>query len=409
MCDSFFSSTYSEARRRFVDASDAIGADHSSHPIGDHDDLSIDVAVIGEKEAPAIVVSSGVHGVEGFVGSAIQLSLLDRLAANGPGGIKYVLIHAVNPYGFEHIRRFNEEGIDLNRNFHRSDESYSGAAEAYVQLNDFLNPASPPSRTEVFTLKALWLIWQNGMSAMKEAVARGQYEYPRGLFYGGSERSESFRIVRRHCDDWIGDSKDVIHFDVHSGLGKFADYKLLIGESDSQECAWYEKTFGSEVVESLTRGGMAYTVSGLFCDWMKHHFGGRRYRSLGIEFGTYNVIRVLAAIRAENRAHHYAGPGEPCFQRAKSELLECFLSPLTSVAEGNGGVWTSGDPPRRGRSLSQFETDTRIRDRVTAISFGRHVGGYVEPLPAPSGGKQRECRKRPCPRDRTQNVSGGLE
>jgi hypothetical protein len=42
--------------------------------------LAIDVALIGTQDASRLVmISSGVHGVEGFAGSAIQLSILAQL------------------------------------------------------------------------------------------------------------------------------------------------------------------------------------------------------------------------------------------------------------------------------------------------------------------------------------------
>ena len=33
------------------------------------------------------------------------------------GRVAVLLVHAVNPYGFSHLRRANEDHIDLNRNF----------------------------------------------------------------------------------------------------------------------------------------------------------------------------------------------------------------------------------------------------------------------------------------------------
>ncbi|MEQ1775249.1 MAG: DUF2817 domain-containing protein, partial [Burkholderiales bacterium] len=50
----------------------------------------------------------------------------------------------------------------------------------------------------------------------------------------------------------------------------------------------------------------------------------RRYCFAGAEFGTYDVIRVLAALRAENRAHHYCAPDSRAYLRAKEEIRECF-------------------------------------------------------------------------------------
>ena len=351
MSDFYFSKTYSEARRRFTDAAATVGADVDSYKVDaeSQDELAIDVAVLGAENDPAVVVSSGVHGVEGFFGSAVQLALLERLSqANSRRNIRYVLIHSVNPFGFSRLRRFNEDNVDLNRNFLTSADDYAGAPYGYAGLNGFLNPESPPSRFEPFKLKAIWHIRRKGLQALKEAVAGGQYEYPRGLFFGGKGPCKSTQLVQENCDSWLGSSQKIVHIDFHSGLGPFGTYKLLLSESsDSEYYSWYTETFGAECVEPLSEpDGTAYTVSGPFVGWMQSHFSARDYRLVGAEFGTYDVIRVLGAIRAENRAHHYGSERSPLYQWAKKELLECFCPNAPSwrhqVVESGLGIIGQG-------------------------------------------------------------------
>ena len=36
-----------------------------------------------------------------------------------------------------------------------------------------------------FALRAGWLILREGMPSLKQSVVGGQYEYPKGLFFGG--------------------------------------------------------------------------------------------------------------------------------------------------------------------------------------------------------------------------------
>jgi hypothetical protein len=333
----YFSNTYAEARRRFIDFSVKIGATLNSYEVdcGDQDDeLAMDVALLGPSDAPTIVVSSGVHGVEAFFGSAVQLALLEQLdRATDESNLRYVLIHAVNPFGFAKIRRFNEDNVDLNRNFLSRVSDYRGAPEGYAELDKFLNPASPPSRFEPFKLRALRSIWRHGRQALKQSVAGGQYEYPRGLFFGGRGPSKSTRLVQQNCDSWIGLAEKIVHIDFHSGLGSFGSYKLLVAEeAGADSVAWYESAFGAECVEPLAVGQCpqddesrtAYQASGVFGEWMQTHFHSREYRFAAAEFGTYNVIRVCRALRAENRAHHHGAAHSKVYQSAKAELLECF-------------------------------------------------------------------------------------
>ena len=327
-----FSPSYEVARRRFRDAATEAGATVEQLNVGTGEagaDHTIDVATVGSREPTwAVVVSSGVHGVEGVFGSAIQLAWLLRLAGGTPpaAGGAVILVHTVNPYGFARLRRTNEDNVDLNRNYLDTDEAYAGAPDGYEALNPFLNPASPPLPIDPFRLQALWYIWRLGLPALKNAVAGGQYRFPRGLFFGGHGPAASTRIMRRHLAGWLGGAPRAVHVDLHSGLGSYGHYRLLLEESAaSPNVEWYRDTFGAELVEPLANaGGTSYTTSGTLGRWAVTHLSGIRYRFVNAEFGTYPIVRVLGALRAENRTHFFDRPGTRAHQRAKAELLECF-------------------------------------------------------------------------------------
>jgi hypothetical protein len=86
---------------------------HPSARGPDDGELAMDVARVGPPDADALlVVSSATHGVEGFCGSGIQVALLGDpavAAALASSGAALLLVHAVNPYGFAHVRRTNAE------------------------------------------------------------------------------------------------------------------------------------------------------------------------------------------------------------------------------------------------------------------------------------------------------------
>ena len=327
-----FSPSYEVARRRFRDAARAAGTTVEQHRVDTGEagvDFTIDVATVGAREPSwAVVVSSGVHGVEGFFGSAIQLAWLSGQTGGEPppGGGVVVLIHAVNPSGFARLRRTNEHNVDLNRNFLDTADAYTGAPDGYETVDPFLNPASPPSLLEPFRLKALWHIRQHGLSALKDAVAGGQYRFPRGLVFGGHGPASSTRIMRHHLTGWLGGAPRAVHVDLHSGLGAHGRYRLLLEESaPSPNIEWYRDTFGSEVVEAGSGGGgTAYEASGTLGGWAVTHLGDTRYRFVCAEVGTYPIVRVLGSLRAENRVHFFGQPSSRAHRRAKAELLECF-------------------------------------------------------------------------------------
>ena len=329
---SYFSSDYATARERFRRAAAAAGCALYAYPIRASgplaEALTIDVAVAeSAATAGAVVISSGLHGVEGYFGSAVQLALLDEWQRqNGARpAIRCVLVHALNPYGFAWRRRCNEDNVDLNRNLLADGEAFEGCADGYRKLDRLLNPATPPSRWEPVALKLAAAIARHGMPAFKQAVASGQYEYPRGLFYGGARPSQTAEILAAHFAEWLGDSARVMHVDLHSGLGAWGTYKLLLERSLSVENRQrLARWFGPEALEVSDAQGVSYTVRGGFGGWCAVHGRGRDYVYATAEFGTYAPIRVLAGLRAENQAYHWGQAHAASTVRTRERLRELF-------------------------------------------------------------------------------------
>lgn len=332
MAESNFSDDYATARDRFREASVALGWEMRSYPIDlqspNGDDLTIDVAVTpGDRTRNTLVLSSGLHGVEGFLGSAVQLALLRKHATRGDvnRSIRLVLVHGLNPFGFAWRRRPNEANVDLNRNFLLAGESFRGSPQNYPKLDRMLNPKRPPSRWEPVSLKILLTIMRYGLPALKQAVAFGQYDFPQGLFYGGDRPSRTSEILGANLDEWLGDSRKVVHIDFHTGLGKWASHKLLVDYPlDQVQRQRLSDWFGPDSLEGVDVQRVAYAVRGSIGKWCVSRNAGRDYMYVAAEFGTYRVIQVLAGLRAENQAHHWCRPEDASTEQAKRHLVELF-------------------------------------------------------------------------------------
>jgi len=76
----------------------------------DDPDYTMDIAVIPGNVPGWVIHTSGMHGVEGYAGSAIQVAALQLLwqqlqsssSSSSPPRPTLVLVHAVNPYGMAH-------------------------------------------------------------------------------------------------------------------------------------------------------------------------------------------------------------------------------------------------------------------------------------------------------------------
>jgi hypothetical protein len=293
--------------------------------------LGIDFARSGDERARSVVVvSSGLHGVEGYFGAAVQLALLrdENTIADLPRGVALVLIHALNPWGFAWIRRTNEANVDLNRNFLLPGEPYEGSPAHYAALDPLLNPKRPPRRFDSFRLRAILAIVRHGMPELKQAIAGGQYAFPRGLFYGGQAPSPTYRLLDQFLPRFLDGAERVLHFDFHTGLGRWATYQLLVDVGlEPQLFEWSRAHFGPRVVQCDPRESIAYQARGDLASWCRARFPGCTYDLLCAEFGTYPALRVLAALRAENQAHFWARPDQPIARRAKKWLLDAFVPP----------------------------------------------------------------------------------
>lgn len=327
-----FSPNYTTARNRFCASALALGCRLETYPIEqtgpDGEDLTIDVAIVGNSHPQQVlVVSSGLHGVEGFFGSAVQYALLEEYLVDWSAtqGMTLVLLHALNPYGFAWRRRWNEENIDLNRNFLLPGEEYTGSPARYGDFNAFFNPTSPPSRFEPFLIKAIATIVRHGITSLTNTLPVGQYDFPQGLFFGGHRPSKTYQILQANLPQWIGDATDVLHLDFHTGLGKKATYQLFIDDSpDSESAQWLTEKFGADVVRPYEPGGNAYKIRGGLGTWCQAMFPQCNYKFLTAEFGTYPVIQVVEALRAENRAHFFTPPNHPAQEWTRQRLVEVF-------------------------------------------------------------------------------------
>ncbi len=313
-----FSASYLEARDRFRDAAARAGATHralSITPSSDGSPLTCDVATLGSGPK-TLVVSSGIHGVEGFVGSAIQIDLLEH----PPEGVRIVLFHALNPYGMSERRRVNESNVDLNRNFLGAGDSYGGSPDGHAIVSPLLNPETPYRGADGFLLRAALAIARHGFRPLKQATMEGQYDHPKALFYGGHKLERGPVLLLDAMLEALTGAEQVIQLDVHSGLGTYGGATVLATESLSKEALAAASAALGAPVQPWHQEGVAYAIRGGYGDAVVRLLPGTRIRFFTIEVGTARPLEVIQSLRAENQATHWGGD----LERARSKLLRTF-------------------------------------------------------------------------------------
>jgi len=326
-----FSSDYKEARKKFLDASHAAGASVESFknpntgPEGGP--LLTDVAFIGPKDVKAILVLvSGTHGVEGFVGSGIQTGLLkEGIASSLNPSMSIVMIHAINPYGFAYLRRFNEDNIDLNRNFVDHSKPHP-TNHGYEKLQDAISPKSISfwaNAKSIFSIFRYRLMY--GTAELKKAISGGQYTDPQGLFYGGHGETWSNKTIRAISKRYLSKAKRVVIIDFHTGLGPFGNAEVILNESEHSPAYKRAEEWWGDRAKTTASGE---SVSGHLETTLKLAFPkmlpNTEVTAVSLEFGTLPALKVFRALRAENWIYHYGGMNNPKAKDIKMELLRAF-------------------------------------------------------------------------------------
>jgi hypothetical protein len=328
-----FASDYPSARDRFRAAAAAAGWTTTTVELPgtapDGTALAIDAAESGptDPDRPVLVLSSGLHGVEGHFGSAVQVAVLEAIAEGTawPAAVRGLFIHALNPFGFAWSRRCDDANRDINRAFRWPRMPVPGSDATYGEIDRLLNPQRRPSFNDFFTVRLLAQALRRGPAVLKRTIASGQRSFPKGLFFSGLDDPSLQGVLERELPRWIGDAADVLHLDLHTGLGRRAEASLIVDYViDDETRAWWTGAFGSQILHEPLRDANAYTATGSLGQWCVNRGFAGRYRFAFAEFGTVSPARVLAALRAENQAHHWASPSDPIVRKAKARLRDVF-------------------------------------------------------------------------------------
>ena len=316
---------YAACRARFRHAATVAGATLHSAPIDgagpDGADLTIDVALLGPAQPERLLVLlSGVHGVEGFVGSAIQCDLLEAPPALPPRtGV--LLVHAVNPWGMAWLRRQNEHNVDLNRNWARSRTPFPANPD-YADLHPDLCPADLGDTREFLTRMQAH-VDRLGLARVAAAISGGQDTHPDGMHYAGVTTEDSnllLAVTLPGLADPGGALREVLVVDLHTGEGGPGEVVLLAGgPAGSPNHEWLVARFGTDAVRATDGSTPGRIAPGVASCWpgAAHHF-------VTVEFGTVSDARQLAAARDELWWHTQGDASDPRAVAARAAYRRAF-------------------------------------------------------------------------------------
>jgi hypothetical protein len=199
-------------------------------------DLTIDGLYIPPSESceNLVIVSSGVHGPEGYVGSALQGIILDKVLPRlDLKRMGVLLLHSLNPYGFKYHRRQTENNVDLNRNFDLRPEHFRTYNKGYEKVMRIVQPEGVVESFNGQLLKSfvylgsLLALGDISLDEMAQALGGGQFGQEQGLHFGGKEPEPQVHHVHDIFQEYGDDYKSILLLDIHSGLGEWGSLHLM--------------------------------------------------------------------------------------------------------------------------------------------------------------------------------------
>lgn len=328
-----FSSSYAEARGRFIDAARANGArvyqyrdPKQKGPEGEA--LCLDVAVAGPENAERVlVVASGTHGIEGFAGSAAQTAWL---AGGGAGRLPkrtaMALFHALNSWGFAHRARGTDENVDLNRNFIDHTGPYP-ANPGYAEVHPIVTPETWDDATQAEVFRQLDALRARiGEKAFSTAFNGGQFSHPDGIYFGGRREQWANYAFREAVVKHVAHARHAAIIDLHTGIGPWAEHIYLCFHPEGSAARKRARDWWGERAVNLagvTHQALA-DYQGVLIDGFAQMLPKAEVTSIVVEFGTLPRTEIQRANMA-GRWLKYHGAQHPALARkVHDQFCETF-------------------------------------------------------------------------------------
>jgi predicted deacylase len=309
----FFSDDYMMARASLLEAartcvqlvdSDSIALETAGSEQAES--LTTEVFWLGPLRAQKVLVLiSATHGIEGFVGAAVQRDLLVRLRQSYglPEDTAILLVFALNPWGFARRRRCDEQGIDLNRNFIDFAQPLP-VNSGYDALQSAIYLEDRAQRQQLFDD----FRQQHGQHEFEFAISGGQYSDSQGPFYGGHAPAHGRRVIESLIERYQLAQRDLAVVDIHSGLGLYAHGEIINDHPPgSPGYAVANRWYGASVTAPAMGTSSSVMKLGLM-DYCWHALMAERGCFVTLEFGSYSTEALFEVVLQDHRSWKQAEP-----------------------------------------------------------------------------------------------------
>jgi hypothetical protein len=236
-------------------------------------------------------------------------------------------VHAINPYGFAHLRRTNEQNIDVNRNWINFDQPLPKNPQ-YEELSADLCPADWSAETQAATGARLnaWIA-RHGFVAFQQAVSGGQWLHSDGLFFGGVAPSWSRNTLTHIIESKLKAAARVCIIDFHTGLGPYGYTEPIVGRPVADVAFARTRAWIGAAAKSLYGDGSASAeIVGDSLSVLPTFAPHATVDAVALECGIRPINEVALALRADAWLHAHGDLSSPVAKQIKSMIRAAFHS-----------------------------------------------------------------------------------
>lgn len=338
----YFKTTYEQSREVFRGHLDAIkkkwpNAVISTKPIGHEADNTIDMiyAEALNENKQVLFFTIGEHGIEGFAGAACTHvfinEYLDRIDPHTTG---ICLIHALNPWGMRNYRRVTENNVDLNRNYlYDPDSVPKDINDHYSKESDMFLPNGKiadltQEKRKLYTQLSKALV-TTGYSGIKKAKGMGQFEFERGVYYGGKQEEPNTAYLKEIQKKLLSTFARVVHMDWHTALGPANEITMVISDLDGRSEAQLKETYQLKNILPFSADKVKGDSTHHFHKVRKEEYPDTKLFSALFEFGTFGTgkkaeFREFQTIILENHLYFEGAKKQEDIDWIMNEFKEMF-------------------------------------------------------------------------------------
>jgi hypothetical protein len=260
---------------------------------------------------------------------------IDEIMEGKPlNDISVLMIHAMNPYGFKYRRKVTENNVDLNRNCAIHKDLYASENDGYGKLTKFLMPNSKVNFGSFFNrffhLVAIRKILQESMPVLRQAALQGQYQFDKGIYYGGKEYEPQLTQVEPFLRSIMKDFDIILNLDLHTGYGERGKLHLFLNPIENPKVENGIKSIFNGVSIDWGNSNDFYTIKGEYVGWSNSLAEDALCIPMFFEYGTLDSQKTFGSLKSiqiminENQGNHFGYKNQKNEEKIKTLFSEMY-------------------------------------------------------------------------------------